>query len=230
MRALIFDVDGTLAETEEAHRHAFNDTFDAFGLGWTWDRDLYRELLRVTGGKERMEAYATQHLGLDPATIPVAKIHREKTARYGALIRAGDVPLRPGIGSLLQDAAANGCRLAVATTTNLPNVDALIEGAMGVPARDVFQVIAAGDMVAAKKPAPDVYQLALAGLDLPATACLAFEDSANGLQSTLGAGLSCLVCPSWYTDGDDFTGATARVSTYEDVSTLSALDMMFQPA
>jgi len=113
-KALIFDVDGTLAETEEAHRQAFNDTFPEFGLDWHWSRDLYRVLLKTTGGKERMREYAASHLQIDPADIPVADIHKRKTTRYGELIATGLVPLRPGIASLIADATSNGLRLAVA--------------------------------------------------------------------------------------------------------------------
>ena len=121
-------------------------------------------------------------------------------------------------------------RLAVATTTNLPNVEALMQGTLGLAASDVFEVIAAGDMVAAKKPAPDVYLLALNGLGLPAAECLAFEDSANGLKSAQAAGLACLVCPSWYTRADDFTGAAAIVDSYQAVAGMAALDAMFVSA
>jgi len=229
-KALIFDVDGTLAETEEAHRHAFNDTFAEFGLNWHWSRELYRTLLKTTGGKERMRDYAANHLNIDPATVPVVEIHKRKTARYGELISAGIVPLRPGVEALINNARSNGVRLAVATTTNLPNVDRLIRATMGVPAEDVFEVIAAGDMVKAKKPAPDVFQLALDGLDLPAKDCLAFEDSLNGLKSALGADLACLVCPSWYTSGDEFKGATAIVESYEETASIEALNALFVPA
>jgi len=223
LRALIFDVDGTLAETEEAHRHAFNDSFVAFGLGWHWGRDLYRRLLKTTGGKERMREYAANHAHIDPAEIPVVEIHAYKTARFGELIAGGTVPLRPGITELLADANHRGVRLAVATTTNLPNVDRLIRATTGRAASDLFEVIAAGDMVKAKKPASDVYELALAGLGLAPNACLAFEDSLNGLNAALGAGLPCLVCPGAYTDTDDFARATLKVDSFQEVSSINAL-------
>jgi HAD superfamily hydrolase (TIGR01509 family) len=230
VKALIFDVDGTLAETEEAHRRAFNETFAAFGLDWDWTADLYRDLLRTTGGKERMRAFARDHRGLDPDRLPIAAIHEQKSEIYGEMVLTGRIPLRPGIPDLLGDARATGLRLAVATTTNLPNVEALIRGAMGCAATDVFEVVAAGDMVAAKKPAPDVYTLALAGLDLKADDCIAFEDSRNGLLSARAAGLRCVVCPSGYTDRDDLSGATAGVSSYEDIATVAALDALLRPA
>ncbi len=223
IRALIFDVDGTLAETEEAHRHAFNDIFAEYNLNWHWSRDLYRLLLKTTGGKERMREYAANHLQIDPAEIPVVEIHQRKTARYGELIALGTVPLRPGIADLLADAANSGCRLAVATTTNAPNVDKLIRATMGVAARDVFEIVAAGDMVKAKKPAPDVYNLALKGLGLEGADCLALEDSLNGLKSARAANIACLISPSWYTNQDDFTGAVAVVESFEQARSLAAI-------
>jgi len=230
IRALIFDVDGTLAETEEAHRQAFNDIFADYNLNWHWSRDLYRVLLKTTGGKERMREYAANHLHIDPAEIPVVEIHKRKTARYGELISQGDVPLRPGIADLLRDAANSGCRLAVATTTNAPNVDMLIRATMGVAALDVFETVAAGDMVKAKKPAPDVYNLALQGLGLAGADCLALEDSLNGLNSAIAANIPCLISPSWYTNQDDFTGASAVVESFEQVDSVAAIQSLFADA
>jgi len=227
LHALIFDVDGTLAETEEAHRAAFNDTFGTFGLDWYWSRDLYRTLLKTTGGKERMRAYAANHLHIDPAVIPVVEIHRQKTIRYSELIAAGAVSLRPGIASLLRDAADKRVRLAVATTTNLPNVDQLIRATMGVPATDVFEVIAAGDMVRSKKPAPDIYALALQGLGMSGHACLALEDSRNGLDAARAAAIPCVVCPSWYTSGDNFTGAAAVMPGFTAIDTIAKAEALF---
>lgn len=210
VRALIFDVDGTLAETEEAHRQAFNETFAAHGLGWHWDRDDYRALLKVAGGKERMAAHRAA-TGDGPDDAAIARIHVEKTARYGAIIAGGGVPLRPGVAALIAAARAGGLGLAVATTTNRPNVEALCHAAWGCPAAEVFDVIAAGDEVAAKKPAPDVYLLALDRLALPASAAIAFEDSRNGLLSAKAAGLRVIVTPSLYTEAEDLSEADWRL-------------------
>ncbi len=220
LEALIFDVDGTLAETEEAHRRAFNDTFARFGLPWQWSQDDYRILLRTTGGKERMKAHAAT-LGETIDDELVARIHRVKTERYGEILAQREIALRPGIAELIADAAALGVRLAIATTTNRPNVDALVEATMGRPAGEVFEVIAAGDEVKAKKPAPDVYVAALERLGLPASACLALEDSRNGLRSAGAAGIATIVSPSRYTTGEDFTGAVAVV---DDFAALSGID------
>lgn len=206
VRALVFDVDGTLAETEEVHRQAFNETFAANGFDWHWTEDDYRILLKVTGGKERMAAHRAT-VGYGPEDAVIARLHKEKTDRYGAIIAAGGVSLRPGVADLIAAARACGLAVAVATTTNRPNVEALARAVWGCPAGEVFDVIAAGDEVAAKKPAPDVFTLALARLGLPTSDALAFEDSRNGVLSAKAAGLRVIVTPSLYTAGDDLSQA-----------------------
>lgn len=218
LKALIFDVDGTLSETEEAHREAFNRTFDAWGLGWHWTMEDYRTLLKTTGGKERIAAFkATQPVNeatLSPEQI--AQMHREKTALYGEILASGGLDLRPGVADLIEAGRAAGMKLAVATTTNTPNVEALTQCCWGKPATEIFDTIAAGDMVAAKKPAPDVFNLALEQLGLPASDCIGFEDSRNGVISAHGAGLRVVVTPSAYTDHEDFSDAALVVPTLED--------------
>jgi HAD superfamily hydrolase (TIGR01509 family) len=201
LQALIFDVDGTLSETEELHRIAFNAAFEAAGLPWQWDQALYAELLLVTGGKERMAHYIEAHGR--PERPDIAALHKDKTARYTALVDGGGCSLRDGIAETLQEAKAAGLRLAIATTTSRPNVDALLRATLG---HDPFDVIAAGDEVKAKKPAPDVYQLALERLGLPASACIAIEDTLNGLRSAQGAGLRCSITPSLYGGEGPFPG------------------------
>lgn len=225
LEALIFDVDGTLAETEELHRKAFNLTFAARDLDWHWTRDDYRRLLTTTGGKERIARHIRE-LGADPGRFDIPALHRDKTDRYTALVAAGGVMLRPGIAALISTARASGLRLAVATTTSRPNVEALAHAAFGLPAEEVFDVLACGDEVPAKKPAPDVYLLALHRLGLPPDAALAFEDSSNGLRAARAAGLACIVSPSIYTAGEDFTGAAAVVADLAEVADLAALGQL----
>jgi HAD superfamily hydrolase (TIGR01509 family) len=220
LRALIFDVDGTLAETEELHRHAFNEAFAAAGLDWHWDQALYARLLRVTGGKERIRHYIDgddAQPKLDDQAV--AALHRNKTARYTNKIDAGDIALRPGIAPLLAEAQANGLRLAIATTTSRPNVDALLRATL---ATQPFEVIAAGDEVAAKKPAPDVYLLALERLGLPAEACVAIEDTLNGLKSAQGAGLACVITTSVYGGEGPFPGALKVAGSIGDLAAVTA--------
>lgn len=220
MKALIFDVDGTLAETEGLHLDAFNATFEAVGLPWRWSEADYLRLLGTTGGKERIARHVRE-TGGDPALLPIAELHAEKTCRYVALMAAGAIGLRPGVASLLAEARAAGLRLAVATTTTPANVEALINATLGVPAAEVFDVIAAGDMVAKKKPAPDVYLLAMRRLGLAAADCVAFEDSRNGLQAALAAGLRTIVIPGRFTGHEDFTGADRVLDTMPDLAAIA---------
>lgn len=207
LKALIFDVDGTLAETEEAHRDAFNRTFDEAGLDWHWTVEDYTRLLKTTGGKERMRAHRDAIGAMGPTDTEIATLHKAKTRTYADIVAGGGLGLRPGVADLVARARAAGLKVAVATTTNRPNVDALCAATWGQPASDVFDVIAAGDEVKAKKPAPDVFLLALERLGLPAGDCIAFEDSRNGVRSALGADLRVLVTPSAYTAHEDFSDA-----------------------
>lgn len=214
MKALIFDVDGTLAETEELHRQAFNDAFAQFGLGWHWSQEDYRALLKTTGGKERMRAFANSiDAALDDAQI--RDIHIWKTARYGDLLGRGALELRPGIKDLIQFARTYHLKTAIATTTNLPNVDALAHATFSKPASEIFDAIAAGDMVAHKKPAPDVYELALAKLNLPASQCLAFEDTLNGVKSAQGAGIAVVLSHGFYSKDEPDGGAEFVVGEFD---------------
>lgn len=208
IRALIFDVDGTLAETEEIHRAAFNQVFAEHGLDWRWDVDLYRDLLKTTGGKERMRAYA----GMTGATLDEAQVqrmHLAKNAQYGNLTRNGAAALRPGVEDLIRRGRAAGLKLAICTTTSRDNIEALLSATLGADGMDLFDSIVAGEDVAAKKPAPDAYLLVLRQLGLPASACLAFEDSRNGLAAARGAGIATIVTPGIYTAHETFEGAAA---------------------
>lgn len=217
LHALLFDVDGTLADTErDGHRPAFNQAFADAGLDWHWDAALYGKLLAVTGGKERMKYYI-DHFRPDyrkPDNFDqlVADLHQAKTRHYSALAAQGGIPMRPGVKRLLAEARAAGLRLAIATTTTPENVTVLLEHSLGPGTEAWFEVIAAGDIVPAKKPAPDIYHYALEKMGLAAAECLAFEDSENGLRASLGAGLRTLVTVNDYTLDHDFSGAAVVLS------------------
>lgn len=212
LAALLFDVDGTLAETEDAHRHAFNAAFAAAGLPWAWDTETYARLLDVTGGKERIAHWIGAH-GARPAldAAAVARLHADKTARYTAVVAGGAMPLRPGVLRLLNEARDAGLRVAVATTTSLPNVEALLRAALGPDALSRFAAIAAGDEAPRKKPAPDIYRLALDRLGLLPGHCVAIEDSVNGLRAARAAGVPTVVTTSLYGGTEGFEDALAVV-------------------
>jgi HAD superfamily hydrolase (TIGR01509 family) len=211
LTTLIFDVDGTLADTEEIHRIAFNQAFTAAGLDWHWSVERYGELLAVTGGRERIRHFMELE-GLTSLDRPdldgwIAGLHRAKTALYTDMLATGRIPLRPGVRRLLTEARAAGFRLAIATTTSPPNVAALLRHSLAKDGEHWFEVIAAGDVVPKKKPAPDIYLHALRELGADPAGCLAFEDSENGVKSALGAGIATLVTENAYTNGHDFSGA-----------------------
>ncbi|OGB05779.1 MAG: haloacid dehalogenase [Burkholderiales bacterium RIFCSPHIGHO2_12_FULL_69_20] len=207
LRALIWDVDGTLAETEhDGHRVAFNQAFADEGLDWFWDEARYRELLAITGGKERMLSW-WQRLDAAAAAAPdaaqrIARLHARKTAVYVALVAQGRVALRPGVRRLLDEARAQGLTLAIATTTSPANVDALLHATLGPDSSGWFACIGAGDVVPRKKPAPDIYHWVLQRLGLPASDGLAIEDSAPGARAACAAGLPVLATRSRYSRTD----------------------------
>lgn len=222
LQALIFDVDGTIADTEHLHRYAFNEAFAQAGLGWVWDANTYRRLLAVAGGKERIAHWQRQHRA--PGEAPwqadskaVLELHAAKTAIYTGLVDRGEIPLREGVLALMREARANGLRLAIATTTSPPNIDALLTKNIGADWRDWFEVVEDAETAPRRKPDPQVYEQALGRLGLAPRACLAFEDSITGLRATQAAGIPTLVTPSHYTHHQDFRGAMRVVPDLADV-------------
>jgi beta-phosphoglucomutase-like phosphatase (HAD superfamily) len=216
LKALIFDVDGTLADTEEAHRDAFNAAFHEAGFDWYWSEALYTGLLEVSGGKERIRHYwelvDPRGAAASDADATIDAVHALKTRHYDRLAGEGRLALRPGILRLIREAQDARLAMAIATTTTPANVDALLRTPLGSDWRALFSAVcdagtSLGKKPAAKKPAPDVYHCALAALSLPAADCLAFEDSANGLLAARAAGIPTLVTPTAYTRGQCFDGA-----------------------
>jgi HAD superfamily hydrolase (TIGR01509 family) len=212
LEALLFDVDGTLADTEkDGHRIAFNRAFQQAGLDWDWTVPLYGDLLAVTGGKERILYFINNFLNdfkFDGDTSKfIAGLHATKTKIYTEMLAQGAIPLRNGVERLLHEAMEQGIKLGIATTTTPENVIALIENTLGTDAIKWFDVIAAGDVVPRKKPAPDIYFYAMEQLGLTAQQCLAFEDSENGIRATTEAGLKTVVTINDYTFDHEFSNA-----------------------
>lgn len=221
IKAIIFDVDGTLADTEDGHRQSFNKAFSDSGLDWNWDVSLYDKLLKVTGGKERIKYFTSDFLTgytrPDDFDDFVKNLHALKTKYYTEMIGQGNVPLRPGIKQLIQDTHAAGITLAIATTTTPENVSALLEVGLGKNWADYFAANGCGDIVPKKKPAPDIYFWVLEKLGLQAADCIALEDSENGLRASLAAGVKTYVTTNYYTSRQNFAGAEA---VFDDLSDL----------
>jgi HAD superfamily hydrolase (TIGR01509 family) len=221
IKAIIFDVDGTLADTEDGHRKSFNEAFAENGLDWNWDVALYDKLLKVTGGKERIKYFVSDFLTgyTKPDNFDdfVKHLHKVKTAHYTAMLREGQIPLRPGIKQLMDDARAAGIKLAIATTTTPENVSALLEVGLGKDWESYFAANGCGDIVPHKKPAPDIYFWVLEKLKLAPEECIALEDSNNGLRSALAAGIKTYVTTNPYTHWHDFDGAAG---IFDDLSDL----------
>ena len=223
LKALIFDVDGTLADTEMAHLAAFNHAFAQTGLEWRWDVPLYTRLLEVSGGKERIRAYwqsrgdLPRELSGGAVEQTIARIHELKTAAYEQAVQDGLVQMRPGVLDLMAEAMDAGLSLAIATTTSPVNITSLLKQAMGVDWRSRFSVIEDASTAPRKKPDPSVYQQTLQRLGLKAGECLAIEDSANGLQAACGAGLATVITPNEFTAHHDFAGALRVLPSLQGV-------------
>jgi HAD superfamily hydrolase (TIGR01509 family) len=213
LKALIFDVDGTLADTEAAHLAAFNESFQSMGIPWMWDVPTYKGLLMVSGGKERMRHYWASSdenaaaIASESLSATIETLHRLKTAAYERLVAEGFVTMRPGILPLIEEAIAAGLALGIATTTSAANVSALLSKAIGPEWRAQFQAVEDASTAPSKKPHPQAYQQVLQRLMVEGRDCMAFEDSENGLRAASAAGIPTIVTPNAFTSHHDFTGA-----------------------
>jgi HAD superfamily hydrolase (TIGR01509 family) len=223
--ALIFDCDGVLADTErDGHRPAFNQTFQEFGLPVEWSEEVYGAKLQIAGGKERMASELTPGFvranGLpedaEGQAAELAKWHKRKTQIYTDMVTAGRLPTRPGIRRIITAAQDAGWALAVASTSAEPSVRAILEQAIGPDRAARFDLVLAGDVVPRKKPAPDIYLLALQRLGVPAEQTLVVEDSRNGLLAADGAGLRCVMTVNGYTEEEDNKEAILVVTSLGD--------------
>jgi HAD superfamily hydrolase (TIGR01509 family) len=220
VKALLFDCDGVLADTErDGHRVAFNQTFSAKGLDVVWDVPLYGELLQIAGGKERMRLYFDQRgwpVGVTDKAALIQELHHLKTDLFMRIVESGELPLRSGVKRLADEAIAAGVQLAVCSTSNQRAVTAIVQTLLGPERRAKFAIFA-GDIVPRKKPAPDIYNLARERMALKATECVVVEDSRNGLLAAKEAGMRCLITKSSYTQHEDFSEADLVVDELGDV-------------
>ncbi|NBT92668.1 MAG: HAD family hydrolase [Betaproteobacteria bacterium] len=213
LQALVFDVDGTLADTESTHRAAFNHAFSEEGLDWVWDEALYTELLEISGGKERIAHYWKRTrsgiVGIDAYALQdtIARLHELKTAAYEGMVNDGQVSLRPGVLRLIESAHDQGMGLAIATTTSPVNIAALLRKAIGPHWRALFGVVEDASTAPIKKPHPQVYLQTLQRMGMAGAHCIAFEDSGNGLKASVAAGLPTVITPNRFTQHHDFAGA-----------------------
>ena len=233
LKAIIFDVDGTIAETEEVHRVAFNRAFGKAGHNWLWSIEDYRKLLKITGGRERIRHFVDS-IGADVTNAQIAEMHGTKNAIYAELVQHGAAVLRPGIARLIAEARDAGVRMAIATTTSRTNLMALFEQHFGANWPEWFDAVITGEDVVRKKPDPQVYSLALEALGLEAGSCIAIEDSYNGLIAASTCEIPVLVTPSRYTSHEHFEGAAMLCASlddpaYIDVAALDGLLSSLQP-
>jgi len=211
LKAIIFDVDGTLANTEhDGHLKSFNEAFEYYGLDWYWDSPLYGALLSVSGGKERLTHYINNYspkLKQVLTESDIANIHNKKTEIFINRISKGFISLRIGVERLINDAHDNNLKLGIATTTSFNNVKVILESTLGKDALDNFEIVAAGDIVDKKKPASDIYDYVLDKMNLNCNECVVIEDSEIGFQSATSAGLKTVITLSEYTNTKNFKGA-----------------------
>jgi HAD superfamily hydrolase (TIGR01509 family) len=220
MKALAFDCDGVLVDTErDGHRVAFNRAFQEKHLPVYWDVPLYGRLLKVSGGKERLRHYFDQHgwpEGVSDKEALIKDLHLLKTELFMQIIERGELPLRSGIRRIVDDALAAGIRLAVCSTSHERAVNRVVEILLGPERKSRFSSILAGDIVPRKKPAPDIYNLAKQRLGLSGDDCLVVEDSRNGLLAAKAAGMPCLITTNRYTVEEDFSEADRVVPELGD--------------
>ena len=209
LKALIFDVDGTLAHTEESHLIAFNKAFKSLDLNWRWSKKLYKKLLQISGGSERIQYYITNYesnFKCDDINLFITKAHKLKTEYFQKIIKKGNIQLRTGIERLLLEAKNNALTLAIATTTTFCNVKYLFAG-VNTCSLDDFKIVATSDIIKNKKPAADIYKYILTKLNIKASECLAFEDSKNGFLAANSANIKSIITTNNWTEKQSFKGA-----------------------
>lgn len=214
LKAILWDVDGTLAETErDGHLVAMNAAFEELDVPWHWSEQRYGELLRVAGGFERllfdMESQPLAPVTLEERSALARCIHTLKNRRYAEHVASGALPLRPGVRELFDECSASGVRMAIVTTSSQGNVAALLGAHLGPQWRERFAAVVCAEDAPVKKPDPQAYRLVLQRLQLPAAATVAIEDSPAGLQAASALQIPVVIVRSRYFADDPVPGALA---------------------
>ena len=218
LAAILFDVDGTLANTEYAHLKAFNLAFKEADLEWQWSVNLYKKLLAITGGRERIRYYIENYVSNFEASKPlsefIGELHQVKSKYYAQQLDQGAIQLRPGVERIIKEARKEEVRLAIATTTSPENIDALFACTLGKEAINWFEIIGAGNIVEKKKPAPDIYNYVMEKMSLTPAACMAIEDSEPGIASASAAGVPVIAALNEFTSEHNFEGAALLMNNF----------------
>jgi len=208
IKGIIFDVDGTIADTEDIHRQAFNKAFSKFDLNWHWSKEKYHELLFISGGKERITRCLAEDNATKKNTGFIEELHKCKSEYYRSILLSSDISLRPGVKRLITEAKEKNIKIGIATNSSTENLQVLIKKTFKVEPEKLFNTIVTNNIIIDKKPSPEVYYRALKNLELSANKCIAVEDTANGNASAIRAGLRTVITTHAYTADNDFDGAS----------------------
>ena len=216
LSAVFFDVDGTIAETEDLHRRSFNESFKEFSLDWYWDEAIYKELIQIGGGKERIKHYINrawpEMLNYKNLTKYISSIHKTKNEIFEDFVIESKIELRPGVMRLIRELKEKKIKLGLVSSTSEENVKNLFEKGLKIKITDYFDIVAHGECTVNKKPSPEIYEWILEKLKLPPQACVVIEDSPRGLEAALGANLKVIITPSTFTEDEMFNGAKLIIS------------------
>lgn len=207
LKAIALGSIGTLIETSEIQRSAFNNAFKEHGLDWSWTQKEYSRMLGQSGGRQRIAEYAKKH----DVDVNASEIHQTKTRLFDAYIEEHGAPIRPGVGEVIEFAKQTGRQLAFVSTTSEDNIIATFSALSGIVSRDDFAFIGNASMVEYGKPAPDIYIRAMQNLAIKPDEIIAIEDSEPSLQSAVAAGIRCVAFPGENTADQNYDGAITRV-------------------
>ena len=227
LEGIIFDVDGTIADTEDIHRQAFNKAFSEYNLNWHWSREKYHELLFISGGKERIRKCLTEDNTINIDNNFIEELHKCKSEYYRSMLISADIKLRPGIKRLITEAKNLNIKLGIATDSSSANLTTLVKKNLDTQPEQLFNTIVTSDIVLEKKPSPEIYHHALLNLNLSAENCVAIEDTANGNISALTAGLRTIITTHAYTKDSDFNGASLVVNNLGEPDSAFSVDKNF---